>query len=135
MLFRSRNPKQNDMYCLEVSSGLRKIIMKTKRIFIDWNSCRIEDSLPIIRCYKCHGFGHKSNDCKQTDEKCGHCSQSHESKSCQASSDQLLCPNCLTYNSNPNQKIKYKTNHSAYHKSCQSFIRIQELVKSRIDYD
>jgi hypothetical protein len=67
--FRNKNNNKYNMYCLEVSPELRKIVMKTKRIFIDWNSCRVEDSLPIIRCFKCNGFGHKSDVCSLADSR------------------------------------------------------------------
>jgi hypothetical protein len=131
--FRRKNPKNGDSYCLELSPSMRKIIMKTKRLFIDWNSHPIEDSLPIIRCYQCHGFGHKSSECKLTQEICGHCMGEHKSSDCKTDRSQSHCINCDKYKSN--SKIKNNTNHSSYSHSCPSFTRIRNIVISRIDYE
>jgi hypothetical protein len=80
--FRKSNSNSKDMYCLEVSPELRKLMLRIGRIFIGWETCKIEDSLPIIRCFKCHGFGHKSMECQTAVEKCGHCGGDHQSKDC-----------------------------------------------------
>jgi hypothetical protein len=133
--FRKRDPNLNDKYCIEVSPQLRKIIMKTKRLFIGWNSCRIEDSLPIIRCFKCNAFGHKSNECSLEHDQCGHCGKSHETKTCQASNEMKKCVNCIKHNLKPYLKKKFETNHSSFDNKCESFIRIQEIVKSKISYE
>jgi hypothetical protein len=133
--FRKKDKKFNDMYCLQVSPDLRKIIFKSGRIFIGWNSCRIEDSLPIIRCFRCNDFGHKSTECQLKESRCGHCAGPHETKTCTTDSDRNHCTNCAKHNSIPNQKNKYETKHSAYDRTCKSFIRIQSIVKSRIDYE
>lgn len=122
------------MYCLEVSPELRKIVMKTKRIFIDWNSCRVEDSLPIIRCFKCNGFGHKSDVCSLADSRCGHCGGPHVTKVCNETRNKFFCTNCDKHNKIQNQKQILNTKHSAYDGSCKYFIRIQETIKFKINY-
>ncbi len=65
--FKFRRKSRNiDMYCVEVSSEFRKVLMKAqKTLFIDWKSCPFEDYIPIIICYNCNGFGHKKGDCTQ----------------------------------------------------------------------
>lgn len=105
--FRKNDAKQSDRYCVEVSPGLRNTILKTGRIFIDWESCPVVDSLPLIRCFKCNGFGHKSEVCKQTEECCGHCGQTHKTRDCNSNSSQYSCVNCIKHNKIPKQTKKY----------------------------
>jgi hypothetical protein len=133
--FRRHNPRDGDKYCLELSPNMRKIIMKTKRLFIDWKSYPIEDSIPIIRCYKCHGFGHKSTECKQTQNICGHCMGAHESKECQTDRSHSKCVNCIKHNKKSNSRVNQNINHSSYSYSCPSLIRIRNIITSRIQYE
>jgi hypothetical protein len=133
--FRKKDSKINDKYCLEVSPHLRKIILKSGKLFIEWNACRVEESLPIVRCFRCNGFGHKSMDCSENEHQCGHCGSKHETNKCSANKDQSFCTNCNKHNMKPNQKNKYDVNHSAYSKSCPSLIRIQEIVKNKTQYE
>ncbi len=107
--FRKKDPKMDDKYCLEVSSQLRKIIIKTKRIFIDWISCKVEDSLPIVKCFRCQRFGHKSKECRKTTDICGHCGGDHKSKECNLEESQPFCSNCDNHNKNSKSRIKYNT--------------------------
>jgi hypothetical protein len=133
--FRKKSPKYDDNYCLEVSPEVRKIMFRSGRIFIGWKACKIEDSLPVIRCFKCHGFGHKSGECKLEDEHCGHCGDRHKSSECTSDRSQYSCVNCIKHNAKPNQRNKFETNHSSYNRSCPSFSRIKEIVKTRINYE
>jgi hypothetical protein len=133
--FRKSNSNSKDMYCLEVSPELRKLMLRIGRIFIGWETCKIEDSLPIIRCFKCHGFGHKSMECQTAVEKCGHCGGDHQSKDCSTERSNYKCINCSKRNLKPHHKSKCDINHSAYDKNCPSLKRIQEIVKSRISYE
>jgi hypothetical protein len=133
--FRRHDPRGGDKYCLELSPNMRKIIMKTKRLFIDWKSYPIEDSIPIIRCYKCHGFGHKSTECKQMQNICGHCMGAHESKDCQTDRSRSKCINCDKYNKKSNSRANQNINHSSYSNSCPSLTRIRNIITSRIQYE
>jgi hypothetical protein len=133
--FRKQTTKMSDKYCLEISPILRKTIMKSKTLFICWELCPVEDSLPIVRCFKCNGFGHKSNQCKSSDEICGHCNGGHKTSECQSDKSRSHCCNCEKSNKNPKLRAKLQTNHSSYSQSCPSLIRIKNLIKSRISYE
>jgi len=38
-----------------------------------WKSYKFKEYLSIIRCFKCHGYGHISKNCESTDQLCVIC--------------------------------------------------------------
>lgn len=40
---------------------------------LPWRECKIYEHLHVSRCYKCCGFSHKSNVCRQEQQKCSRC--------------------------------------------------------------
>ena len=58
-----------------------------------------------IRCYKCQGYGHYSNNCPSSDT-CARCAGNHNTKAC--SSVHKLCANC-------------GAQHSASYRGCEAF--------------
>ncbi|EFN69928.1 Uncharacterized 50 kDa protein in type I retrotransposable element R1DM, partial [Camponotus floridanus] len=62
------------------------------RIFIAWRSYRLRDFVNIIRCYKCHGFGHFARVCTLPEQLCEKCGESgHNKKECK---NEEICINC-----------------------------------------
>uniref|UniRef100_T1H9W5 Uncharacterized protein n=1 Tax=Rhodnius prolixus TaxID=13249 RepID=T1H9W5_RHOPR len=53
-------PRDRDMvnWVLEVTPEMRDIIKAQVRLYIEWNSCRVDDHLTVTRCYKCQALGH-----------------------------------------------------------------------------
>ena len=88
-----------------VSNKLRKELESSgDRVYIGLNSCRVEDKVNVMRCYRCHVHGHSGNNCKN-DPVCGYCGSSeHESKDCKLkdniyrNKNQLRCINCKRRN-------------------------------------
>ena len=48
-----RAARDRNHWICEVSPELRKNLMERQRLFVDFNSCRVDDHLGITRCYKC----------------------------------------------------------------------------------
>ncbi len=134
--FRRKSRNNDDMYCIEVSPEFRKVLMKNhKNLFIDWKSCPFEDYIPIIRCYNCNGFGHIKANCTQNHISCGHCGQKHSTENCSTDRSAAFCTNCDKHNKIKNQRQKYDTNHSSFSHKCKSFASLQEVLKSKINYE
>jgi len=133
--FRRNSNRLEDMYCIAVSRELRsKIFNNQKRLFIGWNACYFEDYLPIIRCFKCSGFGHMQDRCTQTEFSCVHCGENHKTLECkQKDKTKNFCVNCDRINSKKNQKQKYLTNHSSFSTECKCFAEIKGKVLSKIN--
>ena len=58
-------------------------------------NCRIRESVDVERCYKCHGYGHRQQDCKGTDRSklCYRCGDAdHKAVACKKVD--TLCAPC-----------------------------------------
>jgi len=65
-----------------------------EKIRIGWTQCRVRPRRPPpLRCFKCHGFGHQSKDCKEIDmtAACRRCGENgHKEATCQAGGDRCV---------------------------------------------
>ena len=79
-------------WIFETKPEHRAALIKTKRLYINWLVCRVEDHVSILQCYKCCGFGHVAKDC---DKKicCSYCAGEHRSDTCKSRKN-LKCVNC-----------------------------------------
>jgi hypothetical protein len=72
--------------------------------------------LHINQCYRCHGFGHRSTECKH-EERCGRCGKDdHKTNECNAT--QPHCVNC-------------GGDHEAWHLQCGKRTEIGKLLHQR----
>jgi hypothetical protein len=131
--FRRKTKKSDNTWVLEIGPNLWKIINSMNRINIGWKSCSFDEYVYVTRCFKCNGYGHKSDECKQTTDSCGTCGQSHKTSECDRSQSVLFCTNCNKYNQKSKTK-KLSTNHSSFSRECETFKRIRNAIKARIDY-
>jgi hypothetical protein len=138
--FKKRDKDSNEKttgpntWVLEISPAIRKIIIKSRTIFVGFKSCRYSEYLQITRCYNCNGFGHISKDCTQNTISCGFCGQLHDSKVCDRKKVQLFCVNCDRFNKSTKSSKKLQTNHSVLSEECESFKRIKNIVNSKVNY-
>lgn len=76
---------------VEVKSDAYKLLLEMGVLNLPWRECHIH----IKRCYKCCGFYHKSDECKQS-QKCSRCAGQHKYSECK--SKKLYCTNCSSSN-------------------------------------
>ena len=72
-----------------------------------------EYAAPPLRCFKCQGFGHKSQGCRGV-AKCARCGGAHGVRECKTST--IKCPNC----GGP---------HTSSKRGCLAYIRAAEVTK------
>ena len=123
---------KDDLYNALVETDPRSFqsIMKNKYVFVGLNRCKVQESFNVLRCYKCHGFGHKADACK-VGVICSKCSMQHNYKEC--TSDIEMCNNCLQRNNKFG--TNFSTQHSAWHTGCQCYIDVLEVIKSKVNYN
>lgn len=112
---------------IEVSPETRKKLLSQSRIYLGYESCRVEDYISILQCYKCFKFNHTAKNCTTDSPTCGHCADKHDSRKCE-NKTKLKCINCV--------KLGYiDTTHSALDsRKCPIILkRMEELIRS-IDY-
>lgn len=113
----------------ESDSSTFEQIMRKGRLYIDFDSCRVTESVDIFRCFKCCGYAHKSQDCKNGLH-CARCAGNHDIKEC--SSEQEKCINCAV--SNKDRKTRLDVNHTAWSSECPIYLR-RLRQKQYIDYN
>lgn len=113
---------------LEVpKSGLQSIIDE-KNVFIGWDKCEVAENMYIKRCYKCLGFNHKSEECKEENKKCSICAGNHMQKDCD-SKDKVGCINCIKAKEELHLN-KLNVHHNAFDSSCPVYKRKLENLRS-----
>ena len=118
------------MAILEVDHHVFTNLTSNGTIKVGWKICKVFEDVGVLRCYKCHGFNHKAEDCTKEDVcfKCG--DNSHVGKDCKEEINK--CVNCAQANEQFN--LKLDDQHSAYDYNCTVFKRAADKQKSKIDY-
>lgn len=78
---------------IEVSPQVRIKLINYGRLYLNYESCRIEDYVRVLQCYKCLKFNHLAKNCTATVTTCGHCSGEHNSRDC-TQKNKIKCANC-----------------------------------------
>ncbi|KAK5643855.1 hypothetical protein RI129_007700 [Pyrocoelia pectoralis] len=119
-------------FCLvEVDGKTYEMALRTEKLNIGWDRCRVYDAVNVRRCYKCSGYGHKSQECRNT-LACPRCAEAHELKECKTEQKDVKCINCKW--AVENLKINLDIGHEAWSKDCRVFKRKLEAERSKIDF-
>lgn len=129
-----RKIKTGYIAIVEVNSDLFTKILDCGRLKIKWKICPVFECLDIMRCYKCLGFNHKADDCKNVEgnrQVCSLCScEGHRESECM--SEDPKCINCAKANEKLGLKLSVK--HGAFDQKCSVLIRQIARKRERIDY-
>lgn len=124
--------KINESYgaIMEVEPKTFNQLMKVGDVVIEMNKCDVTECLNVLRCYKCCGYNHKSNVCKNR-KACLRCGDEHEIKDC--GSKHSACINCKVISDK--LKLKLDINHPAFSHTCSVFKRQCERSKRFTRYE
>lgn len=123
--------KDSDLsnWVIESSPRIRNILRSkgNERIYIGWQSCKVQDYRGISRCFKCLRFGHISKFCKSEDTICSYCAEKgHNGKNCPNKAKKPVCCNC---------KAATRTfEHEAIDKSCPAYKLALDRIIARTNY-
>lgn len=106
---------------IEVDQGCFDKLMEAGRVKLGWRMCRVVHHVHLIRCYKCCGYGHVAENCKNK-LACSKCSGEHKTAECDQ--QDIKCVNCKM--SNEKFKTSLDTNHKAYSNTCEVLKRRTE---------
>lgn len=114
---------------IELDSEHFEKVIKKKKLLVGWNACHTEEYVNIKRCFKCCGYNHNSNVCKNK-QSCIKCGDEHKIKDCKANHNK--CINCSV--AIKKWKVKLDANHQANSKLCPVFQKKLEAGRKRLNY-
>lgn len=78
---------------------LQKLLIRSKRLCLKFNSCSIKEFFEVLRCFRCQGYGHTSYQCERP-VVCNNCAGAHDTRDCKV--EARRCINCLQRKSTRN---------------------------------
>lgn len=117
-------------WVLETTPAAFQTLMKKQRVFIGITSCRVENYVRTVRCFKCCRIGHVQANCTEAKPKCARCNGDHIAKECKKK--ELCCVNCM--DSNTKYKKNYNVGHSALDAKCPTDMFHKNRLLARIDF-
>ena len=113
-------PNRNDTIniTIRIEEEAANQILAEGSIKVGLSEGKVEEKLPIARCYKCWGYGHMAKNCEEEDrsDNCYRCGEKgHQAKDCQE--EVMKCPLCG------------KSGHQAGRMGCKA--RKKALTKAR----
>jgi hypothetical protein len=76
---------------IRVDTDTFNFIMKSGRLYIQWDRVKCYEHVNVLRCFKCSLYGHIAENCKSDKFKCAKCNGEHTTNTCK--SDNIECPN------------------------------------------
>lgn len=118
-------------WVVEVSPKLRNVLRSNERnrLYLQWQSCKIEDYRGVTRCYKCQQYGHVSKYCREEDQICSYCAKANHMHTNCPEKNRNVSPTCAAC-----RKAKKKADHSVNDKSCPMYKMALDRIISRTDY-
>ncbi|KAG8237928.1 hypothetical protein J437_LFUL017458 [Ladona fulva] len=83
---------------VKVSPEIREILLKKDKIYAGWRAHYVKDYLGVSRCFKCQGYRHPAQYCREKTDTCGHCTKTgHRVGDCPNKDKREVCANCHRY--------------------------------------
>ncbi|XP_023209779.1 uncharacterized protein LOC111612759 [Centruroides sculpturatus] len=118
---------------LSVASNIRNILIQHRYISLSWVNVKLDDYVPVIRCFQCAGFNHMAKDCREKTY-CSHCTKNHRYNECNDKQNTPCCINCIKHNRDQPMTKKVPTNHNAYDKTCPILQKLRAQKIKQMDY-
>lgn len=129
----AKKNKESDSVVIEVSPGLRKILLGKGYVNLQWTRSSVSDYIHVTKCFQCCGFHHLSRHCKDT-QRCGRCAGPHKLADCHEDKVNSRCINCTKHNDKTRKKV-YDTNHESVDPECPSYLWAKNQFISRIRFE
>jgi len=130
----NKSADSRNSFVVETSPKIRTIMMQNdSKLLLPYHVVAVRDYIYIKRCFKCSGFNHSHDNCKVQEVICPKCAGDHKLADCAAQDKEHKCINCINHNKKfPNE---FSIKHSSLDPNCKSYIKIKQLLQSKIDYE
>jgi len=123
--FKSKNDRMVNWVVQLPGSHFHKII-NAERVFMGWKTYRIKEYINIVRCFKCHGYGHIAM-CSVPKQLCDYCSSEEHAREDCKQRGAPLCINCIRFK-------KKQVQHHVRDRLCPEYIRQLDLYKTKLKW-
>lgn len=115
---------------IEVDSVTAEKCLSEKLLKIGWSRCRVFEASSLYRCFKCQGYMHKADNCKNV-KSCSKCAGNHDIKECDANFEK--CINCTS--ANEKFSLKLEVNHCVSSLKCPVYTKKVRAFKNKIHFE
>ncbi|KAG8238848.1 hypothetical protein J437_LFUL018297 [Ladona fulva] len=116
-------------YVFQVTPLIRDLLLQKQKIYSDWTSHYVKDYIGVTRCYKCQGYGHTAQGCREKDSICSYCARSgHTFETCprKDKKSKERCANC--------HRFGRDAHHSTLDRECPAYKHALEQEILRTNY-
>lgn len=125
-----RDAITNDVI-VEVKCEVYKKLLRAGVLRLPWRECKVLQHLYVKRCFKCCGFSHTAQQCRQNIQFCSKCAGAHKFDSCR--SKKMCCINCKV--ANEKFGLNLNTEHHAWSRDCRVLSRKMQTLQDKIEYN
>lgn len=122
-----KTPKSKINWIVQVPGTIFESLIDRGRIYMLWRSYRIREYLNIMRCFKCHGYGHKAVNCGSMEQLCENCGDREHLKNSCPKKDAPRCINCI-------RSRRKDIVHRVKDVNCPEYKRQIEIYRSKIKW-
>jgi hypothetical protein len=112
---------------ISVPAKVREALINDGRIYMGWESFPTKDFCGVVKCTRCHLYGHMAKNCSARSATCGHCTEEgHDRAECPNIKAPGKCPACARHKK-PHQ-------HAAIDPDCPARKYAMTQERNRTDY-
>jgi hypothetical protein len=113
---RTRNPDLTHAV-ISLPPTCRTLLVNAGHVYIGYQAHRARDHFRLLRCFKCHLFGHSAGLCRSASETCGWCGHSgHQPANCPNHDKPPNCATCSRL-----KRLHESPPHKAGDQSCPAY--------------
>lgn len=129
-IFKTKKIYKPFVVVLETDTETYNKLMSAGKVNLEWDKCGVYDGFFVRRCFRCLGFGHKSDVCKAIKSICADCAEEREENH-KCESETKKCSNCCKVQNDTNLKLDIY--HSAFDTvNCKVYQRKVEIEKKKL---
>lgn len=114
-------------FVLYVPAKIREALINDGRLYMGWESFPVKDFCGVVKCTRCHLYGHMAKQCTAKTAVCGHCAiEGHDRAECPNGRAPAKCPACARH--------KKPHHHAATDPDCPARQYAVTQERNRTDY-
>lgn len=130
LIYKTKPTNKRFDICFEMDPQTFAAWSTRQWLYVGLERCKCYEDFNIIRCFRCHDFGHRIQFCTKQAPTCGLCAEEHVTGVCK--NDERKCSNCIQRNVKLNLNLDIA--HPTWSRTCPTYEAIVRGVKGKIAY-